>query len=322
MTGEGITAEVVVVIPTLREQERLWRTIRSVKRSLQDTDHTIVVVVNDPSYPPEVRPREGVFFRGAGLNLGWAAGLHAGLLGTASDLVWAIQDDMTVQAPTFARLRGALRSDPRLGVVRPTPSHQRPSKQSDVSATRVVPVDAQAGEHLPSSGQLIRRVVWESVGGYEPLLWPWGYIDVDFTRSLTEAGWTCAHVTDAIMHHRAGGSTNWNLRAHALARNDELYRFKWDDALERPALVAPAIIAEARRMRGRPRVVSLETLQQWVGLAATDAYASVMMWLPNEPYEALRRLAHDPASRRAFGYRVSAAVKKRVQRLRLHVKDQ
>lgn len=313
VAGAGIETEVDVVIPTLHHSDRLWQTISSVQRSLQNTDHAIVVV-NDPSCPTDVRPREGVLFRGAGLNLGWAGGLHSGLLGTTSELVWAIQDDMPVEAPTFAQLRGALRSDPLLGVVRPIPSHQRSGKQSDASTTGVVPVDTQAGEHLPSSGQLIRRDVWESVGGHEPLLWPWGYIDVDFTRSLTGAGWTCAHVSDAIMRHRAGGSTNRNLRARALARNDELYRFKWDDALEGPSLIAPAIIAEARRTRGRPRAVSLSTLQQWVGLAASDAYASVMTGLPDDPYEALRRLAHDPESRRSFGHRLRAAVAKRLTR--------
>ncbi len=327
--GPGIACEVAAVIVTLKESARLRTTIESVRSSAAGRDVAIICVVNDPA-SVGVTYRDGIWRVGAGMNLGWAAGVHAGLAGVESRHVWAIQDDLVLPPSALGRLAAALDADPGLAAVGPTAvdsagrrlhRHVDSRTPADDIASGPSPAAPFAGPsmgpYLPSAGQLIRRSVWDAVGGFDPWFYPWGYIDVDFSCTLRQAGWHVLTAPDVRMPHAAGTSTNTLLRTFCATRNRELMLAKWSD--EPDASIAsyaagPGIIAAARGGRGRPRDATLAALRSTAGIAAADAFLAMMRWAPGNPYHALRSLKVDPAARGAFTAQVAASLRRRLRR--------
>lgn len=281
--------EVVAVAVTLAESPALHAAIDSARESLRGVDHLVVVVHNSPS-ATGVDDREGVRWVGAGMNLGWAAGMHAGLLGTTSRFVWAIQDDLIVTPDSYGLLASALATDPGLGSVRGLPVDEKGLTHPGFAGTRITedglitgglppePIPAHAydpemvGSYLPSSGQLIRREVWDQVGGFDPWIYPWGYIDIDFGRTLSHAGHGFRIVPQALMRHETHRSTNHPFRQHLIARNRWLFNEKWrgpEPDLDEPR-ADPAIVTAMRAGRMQPRDVDLAGLQRIAGVAGTD----------------------------------------------------
>jgi GT2 family glycosyltransferase len=272
----------------------------------------VICVLNDPGKRP-TRSEEGVLFVGVGMNLGWAAGLHAGLVDVESEFVWAIQDDLFVGRGAHRELVTALRQDSSLASVRPLPVDARAVVPvGSVSSTiddagrfsGLIPAietpaaeigEPTTGSFLPSSGQFIRRTAWDETGGFDPWFYPWGYIDVDFGRTLREAGWGFRTVVTARMQHDSGSSTNAPFRELLAARNRSLYVSKWA-ANDRDAVsdhVDQAIVRAVRAGRGRPRDHDVQDLRAVVGVAASDTLRYCAGELPHLVTEARRPLLDD-----------------------------
>lgn len=280
-----IECDTAAVVVTLRDTPRLWRAVASVREQL---DGVVVVVRNDPSCT-STEWRDGVLQVGTGMNLGWAAGLHAGLEHVRSEFVWAIQDDLVMAPAAFGHLHQALTEDPGLASVRPLPllegdmvgAGQMGAVVGEDGAfhdplprvtTRPDDIDgSQVGSYLPSSGQFIRRCAWDAVGGFDPWFYPWGYIDVDFGRSLSRAGWRFAHVPAARMHHSQGGSSSHPFRVLLAQRNRELFGAKWAGC-DAPSVNAE-IVASVRAGAGIPRQGDVASLRHVAGVAAADCTA-------------------------------------------------
>ena len=277
-----IECDTVAVVVTLRDSPRLRRTVASVREQL---DGVVVVVRNDAS-PTSTAWHDGVLHVGTGMNLGWAAGVHAGLTQVRSEYVWAIQDDLVMRPGAFGHLRKALTEDAGLASVRPLPLNSHDIIEAgqmgavvgeDGTFSAPIPdlmsqpdeIDGrQVGSYLPSSGQFIRRCAWDAVGGFDPWFYPWGYIDVDFGRSLSTAGWRFEHVPAAQMQHSPGSSSSHPFRILLAQRNQQLFGAKWAD--HDASLVDPAIVAAARAGAAIPRQVDLTALRAVVGVAAAD----------------------------------------------------
>jgi N-acetylglucosaminyl-diphospho-decaprenol L-rhamnosyltransferase len=332
-----LECEVAAVAVALRDSPRLRQALASTRRAAGGRDLATVCVINDPS-AVGWGEEDGVRFVGAGMNLGWAAGVHAGLIGVRSDYVWAIQDDLTVGADALDRLAAALEADPGLGSVRPISVDEQgrvdegtcggsvddagrwsapiPRRSIPASSAATLPV----GGYLPSSGQLIRRRAWDAVGGFDPWFYPWGYIDIDFGRTLTRGGWRFAHVASAHMRHATRGSTTALFRWLCSARNQALFAAKWADEGAGPSAMpsiapASAIIASAREGRARPREVDLDALRQIAGVAAADLGVAAMRWSSLSAMgRAARLAATDAPTRRATAAKFGRAARRAARR--------
>ena len=286
--------ETAAVVVTLRDSPRLRQTIASLREDLAGQDAVIVCVLNNPG-ENQTRDEDGVRIVGAGMNLGWAGGMHAALVGLESEYLWCIQDDLVVPRGTHETLRGTLQSDPRLGSVRPLPvGDDGMVAQGSVTSTvddtgefsrpvpphPVPPSDVQVsdGSFLPSSAQFVRRSAWDEVGGFDPWFYPWGFIDVDFGRSLLQAGWHFRTVPEVQVLHSAGGSTNQPFRSLLATRQASLYAAKYSS--EPSTLVDPFIVNQARKGRIRPRDTNLDGLRRVAGICAADLVLFLMRQLP------------------------------------------
>lgn len=311
-----VACEVAAVVVTLRDTPRLRAALDSVRASTGGHDLQVVCVVNDPA-AVGTWTDDGVRFVGAGINLGWAGGMHLGLLGIDSDAVWAVQDDLTVAPDALSRLRAALAADPTLGAVRPLPVDDAgrvrrfslggvvppdgraivPLPARDVPAATLEPVPV--GSYLPSSGQLIRRAAWDAVGGFDPWFFPWGFVDTDFGRSLTTTGWRFATVPAARMRHEGGASSSTLFRQACHDRNRELFAAKWADTPGPGRLVSAAIVDAARAGRATQRAMTAERLRDIAGVAGTDLALALGRWLTDNGYR-----AHRPSWREAVRRRL------------------
>lgn len=329
-----IKCDVAAVVVTLGDTPRLQQAISSVRSSVTNLDVSVICVINDPSATGTWQ-RDGVHYVGAGLNLGWAGGLHAGLIGVDSQYVWAIQDDMIVDPHTLNKLIEVLDNDQGLGSVRPLNVDSRgvvaAGQQGNLADNRgrfgtrmprhatlaqnLTPIDSEG--FLSSSGQLIRREVWDSVGGFDPWYYPWGHIDVDFAQTLRSTGWRFQTVLDAHMIHQGHTSTTSDFRSLCMVRHDYLYDSKWDfqvsGEFKGVPPVSPWIVQASRQGAAKPRETDLETLRNVTAVAAAD----LARWIPiavsdDLSYLALRQLVVDPRIRRSVGKRTYAALRRKL----------
>lgn len=309
-----LDCEVAAVVVTMQRSPGLDRAIESVRAAAGRHDVAIVCVLNDPA-AEGTWVENGIRYVGTGLNLGWAAGVHAGLIGVSSRYVWTVQDDLVFAPGALDPLVRALAEDDGLATVRPLrvdadgivdtgsqgwylDEHADGADQVPAEPTHAdVYADERPGDFLLSSGQLVRRTAWDQVGGFDPWFFPWGFVDVDFGRTLTQAGWRFRTEPAARMRHDGGASTTSYLRRYLYFRNQSLFVQKW----EHPAgpadgapTVSPWIVEQARAARSAPRDVDLPALRAAVGAAATDITASMARWLPDE---VLRQAQLDAAHR-------------------------
>lgn len=329
-----IKCDVAAVVVTLGDTPRLHQAISSVRSSVTHLNVSVICVINDPSATGTWQ-RDGVHYVGAGLNLGWAGGLHAGLIGVDSKYVWAIQDDMIVDPHTLNNLIKVLDNDQNLASVRPlnvdaggfvaagqqgnlANGHGRFVTRMPQQATPfrdLTPIDEEG--YLPSSGQLIRREVWDAVGGFDPWFYPWGHIDVDFAQTLRATGWQFRTVLDAHMTHKGQTSTTSNFRSLCMVRHDYLYESKWDldnfvDLQDVPP-VSPWIVEASRQGGAKPRETDLETLRNVTAVAAADLARWIPIAVSEElTYLALRQFLVDPSIRRGVGKRAYSALRRKL----------
>jgi len=77
----------------------------------------------------------------------------------------------------------------------------------------------------PGAAFLIRRDLWEQMGGFDPELWLF-FNDVDLCRRLHRAGWKVAYIAEVAILHHEGKSTSqfpgfggiWHKNRHAYYR--------------------------------------------------------------------------------------------------------
>lgn len=74
--------------------------------------------------------------------------------------------------------------------------------------------DSRAVDHVMGSFFLVRRVVWQSLGGFDDRFFMY-LEDVDFSKRAKDAGYTTVFLSEAQVYHRGGG-TSEQAKAHRL----------------------------------------------------------------------------------------------------------
>lgn len=182
-------------------------------------------------------------FAPSGTGFGQAAWIGAGKL-PRTDWIWLLHDDATVLPGTLAGLLDVATSADDIAVVGPKirewPSLKR-LLEVGVSitntGTRETGLEAgepDAGQHdwprdvlaVSSAGMLVRRDVWDELGGFDPAL-PMYFDDVDFGWRVASAGYRTRTAPGAVSFHAeatwrgtrrrtAGDVPPWEARRAAL----------------------------------------------------------------------------------------------------------
>ena len=215
-----------------------------------------------------------------GRNLGFAGGANRGVRATAAPWVCVLNSDATPAPDWLAELMAAPREERTwaLGSVLVSAATGRIESAGDQYSAagyaykllRDHPLDALPGEPYrvfaaPGAAPLLRRDVFDALGGYEERFFLY-YEDVDLAFRAVLAGWHALLVPSARVVHRLGATT----RSHARARFYVARNSAWCAVRclpqTGPRSLARRWLLELRTNRPR-RLVAVEVAGRLAGLA-------------------------------------------------------
>lgn len=219
----------------------------------------------------------------------------------AADWIWLLHDDSAPEPGALAALLRAVEVAPSVGVAG---VKQRtwadPPRVVEAGLTtsrfgrRMTGIDepeVDQGQHddredvlaVGLAGALVRRDVWDALGGPDPALGPYGD-GLDLSRRARLAGHRVVVVPDAVVRHAQasldGGRDEWDQRRSARAQREafvhgQLVAVPWWLV---PVVAVLAVVAGAVRALGRfatkePALVAGELVAPWRVLAASGRIA-------------------------------------------------
>ena len=212
----------------------------------------IVVVLNaaDPALQ-EALDREVIGARvvTTEVSLGFAGGANAGARHARGELLHLLHDDTEVCAGWLEPLIDALNACPDVGAAGSlildvdgtvqsagailwrngvtTPPWAESPPDPAFFGTDPFPVD-----YCASASVLIRRELWDAIGGVDEELHPAYYVDVDLALAVRSHGRSvvCAPKSRAL--HERGGTSPMGIRQFASERNRARIVIKWAEDLE------------------------------------------------------------------------------------------
>jgi GT2 family glycosyltransferase len=256
-----MTADPGVVVVAFHGADDLDRCLVPIARSLE------VVIVDNSSDEnvAAVATRHGCRYVDTGSNLGFAAGVNAGVSLLPADVdILLLNPDAVVGLDDVRALSRELAGDPELAAVSPRlvddvggeqrvgwpfPSPARMWWEAlGGPRLRAEPTDFVVGAVL-----LLRRAAWREVGGFDERFFLYAE-EADWQRRAVGRGWSSRVVDSAVASHRgAGTSANVEQRDRFFHAATETYIRKWFGASGWANYrLAAAVAAVARTAGGSP----------------------------------------------------------------------
>ncbi|GAC1440742.1 MAG: hypothetical protein NVSMB51_20430 [Solirubrobacteraceae bacterium] len=274
---------VSIVIPTYSEADDLRRCLTSIRRDgCRTWQREVIVVLN--GLDTELRGREllgGVRTLRSPVNLGYGGGCNLGAAAARGEFLVFLNDDIEVHEGWLDALVQALDEQPWAGIAGARVLSEDGSLQeagaiiwSD-GLTHGVGRGAPPGagafryrrvvDYCSGCALIVRRTVWDAVGGFDERYAPAYYEDVDLCLGARALGHATVYEPAAEVTHREHGTLAGGLVDLLNARNLTQLRDKWAVELRRreaPPAARDAEIAVRRavlRARGFPRQVLMLT---------------------------------------------------------------
>ena len=262
MVDPSSNPTILAILPTLAKNlDRLQKCIESIKNS--DFRHSLALLVINNNPEINIKPIENVTILNPGLNLGFNGGLIFGSKLYESDFIWIIQDDILVNTETLSALYEEIKSHPEVSMASPRRIDSMgkfPACGGWINENGLVtgwysePLRKDALYKIPQqldwvggSGSIIKREMWETLGGYDLDSYPLGYGDVDFCNRAKIGGYKfLLSATATIEHEQKSSSTPSLLRNFVYSNSSEIFAQKKQKHWKSPAvspLVKPEMIA-------------------------------------------------------------------------------
>lgn len=243
----------------------------------EGVDPERVLVVHNPSAPGQAPPTapSGVEMASTGRNLGYAAGMNAGIerqLDRGCDALLLLTHDARLRPGALVKLLRAAASDPACGVIGPVlmlAGTETPfsfgGETGPGGDLRHLDVEPPASGGIASvdwvdgGAMLVRSEAISRVGGFDERLWSYCE-DADLCLRVSRAGFRIGVAVAARADQAPGGAKRPGAWSYLLARNGIAYSRRYAGrrglwaALGRSATEALAgfAMALARRLRLRP----------------------------------------------------------------------
>jgi GT2 family glycosyltransferase len=176
-------------------------------------------------------------------NLGFATGNNQGLEAAVGDVLVMLNNDTYVTPGWVRTLLWHLRRDPVVGLVGPVTNNIGNEAKIEINygdmremiAESAHYTLAHAGRSLPLEAiaffcVMMRRQVYERVGGLDESFGIGFFEDDDYCRRVTECGWKIVCAEDVFVHHHLSasfGAMEDTLRQELFLRNKAIYEAKW-----------------------------------------------------------------------------------------------
>ncbi len=255
---------------------------------------------------------------GAGVGQrSWESGVDPGFEHGVEHWVWLLHDDMQLDPDALQNLLGATGRDPGVSLVGPKVRewpHRKRLLEVGLTVTgtarRVTGVDAgeyDQGQHdrardtlaVGSAGMLIRRRVWDDLGGFDADL-PIFADDLDLGWRAAKAGMRAVVSPDAVVYHAEAGARGQRSidaahgRANRLARKHVLYTVLANcRSWAVPLLTVRLVLGSVLRALGM--LLLKAPREAWDELAAVGSVLAA----PARMWRARRRRRRLPRSRKA-----------------------
>ena len=244
--GRGVAVRrAAVILLTLDQKEKTLRCLASLA-GVREPDFDTIVWDNGSTDGTVAAIREafpGVRAHHHPSNLGVASGRNRGarlaIEAYGSDFLLFLDNDMTVEPDFLAALAAPFADEP--GLAQTTPKIRmlgRPDHLYGAGGCRVDFAFARTnhvgygepdrGQYdrpvrcIPSGGcMLVKRSVFEELGGFDPVFDPYGPEDLDFGLRARRAGYHALYIPEAIVYHepRPGRTAIGGGYSAAYARN-------------------------------------------------------------------------------------------------------
>jgi GT2 family glycosyltransferase len=249
--GRGIPgstdAIVDAVVPVHNAPELVRRCLESVLAHAGDRLGELVVV-DDASDAPTVallaelsHPKLRVVR--SEKNLGYGGSVNLGVASCRAPLVLQLNSDVAARDDFLAPLVAALATDPQLAALNPAGNtYERHDLDRYALRSGCVVSNLLSGYAF-----LIRRSVFEAVGGFDPAFGLGYFEDTDLTRRILAAGsWVGVHPGSALHHESHGSFALRPERRAVLEANRVRYHERWTGARRHVLLASRA--ARAREL--------------------------------------------------------------------------
>jgi GT2 family glycosyltransferase len=227
--AESVSVDAVVPVHNAPELVR-----RSLESVLAQVGHRLgeLVVVDDASDAPTVAllasladPKLRVVR--SERNLGYGGSVNLGVASCRAPLVLQLNSDVEARDDFLAPLLAALAANPKLAALNPAGNTYRRYDLSRYARRGGCVVT----NHLSGYAFLVRRSVFEAVGGFDPEFGLGYFEDTDLSRRILRAGhWLGVH-PDTALHHESHGSFSLRPERRAVLEANRLrYHERWPGA--------------------------------------------------------------------------------------------
>ena len=220
----------------LREAPLLSACLESIAEHVMDVTYEVIIVLNDPTPELSAAIRDGVCgatvisFRA---NLGFGGAVNFAANRARGDYLVLLNDDCLVGPDWLESLVETAERRPACGIVGSTFLNGDGTLQEAGSViwsdgtTCNVGDGARPGfmhferrvDYASGGSLLIRRDVWDELGGFAHDYYPAYFEDVDFCLRAAEAGWEAWYQPAATVRHARWTSTGFEFRWFLHARS-------------------------------------------------------------------------------------------------------
>jgi len=268
--GDNHAPRATVVVTAWKGAPYLFDCLASLHDTAPAVPFELFVSANEPT--AELCERLDRLLAGATvisspLNLGFAGAVNRAAARAVGEYLVLLNDDAVVEPGWLEALVTAADADPVAGAVggrilSPDGSSREDGTVlwSDGSVTLLdayyrpvpePPPGPRRVDHCSAVSLLVRRSVWEQVGGFDEGYFPAYHEDVDLALKIHALGRTVLYQPASTVRHRQGASASLRYRRFLLRRNTARLRARWSDALgERPPPDPhnPAALSSALRL--------------------------------------------------------------------------
>lgn len=258
MTGFAFPAlsrpEVSIVIPVFGNWEWLARSLGAI---LANTDPCYELIVVDNASSDGIPDRlaattENVRIVRNPKNVGFGLGCNQGAAYARGEFLVFLNTDALVHAGWLPPLLETARANPSIGAVGPrflnvdgtiqeagallfrdattlAYGNHRPDEPGEFHRPRIV-------DYASAACLMVRRRVFNEVGGFDPVYAPAYYEDIDLCLTLASHGYLTAYEPRSAVTHINGWSEQHDVDEPVLARNRGFFARRWSGILgSRPA---------------------------------------------------------------------------------------
>jgi GT2 family glycosyltransferase len=252
-----------LVVVGLRDAPLLLGCLQSLAANVAGVSYEVIVVLNDPT--PRLQAAIGEAVGGARVltysaNLGFGAAVNQAAPVARGEYLALLNDDCTVASGWLEALVDTARRRPRCGVVGSKALNTDGSLQESGAivwadgttmlvdeGTSLPFVDVERRvDYCSAVSMLVRRSVWDQVGGFDESYYPAYYEDVDLCFRAFNSGWEVWHQPRSVVFHAHSSSTAELERNFYLHRSYGLFVERWPERLAQQA--TPGNVQNAMRL--------------------------------------------------------------------------